>query len=166
MNAYMTHGTVDFLTTLKDKHPSIDFFFMTSGAKGLTYYEGTGKSIFVAGRTYEILLQNGAIQKEGFVVMNNIPVTDDGRPVFEDRFKQRGKEVDKMPGFQAFRLLKPDNGNTYVVFTQWKSESDFDNWKNSANFQKAHKDSGTKPPAYFADRPFVTTYHMMREDET
>ncbi|SES70056.1 Heme-degrading monooxygenase HmoA [Oceanobacillus limi] len=165
MKAYMTNGTGDFLEKLAKKHPQQTIHIMSSGAGSLAYYEGTNKELFVAGRTYEVLVEKGNIQEEGFVAMNNIPVTEEGRPVFEDRFKNRKHEVDNMEGFQAFRLLRPVSGNTYVVLTQWKSEVDYDHWKNSGSFKKSHSESPTKPPAYFADRPFLTTYYMKKEDE-
>ncbi|MEC5423680.1 antibiotic biosynthesis monooxygenase [Virgibacillus sp. C22-A2] len=165
MKAYMTNGTVDFLKKLDDQHPAVNFHLMSSNAGGLAYYEDHKKNIFSSGRAYEVLIQKGAIQTEGYVVMNNIPVTDDGRAAFEDRFKQRQNDVDMMPGFQAVRFLKPDKGNTYVVVTQWASAQDFENWKNSEEFKKSHQGQGTKPPAYFADRPFITTYHMLNREE-
>ncbi|MFD2042751.1 antibiotic biosynthesis monooxygenase family protein [Ornithinibacillus salinisoli] len=164
MKAYMTNGTGDFLAKLATKHPQMTIHIMSSGGGSLAYYEGTNKKVFAAGRTYEVLVQKGDLQEEGFVAMNNIPVTEEGRPVFEDRFKNRKHEIDNMPGFQAFRLLKPMTGNVYVVLTQWKSETDYDNWKNSDSFKKSHDESPTKPPAYFADRPFLTTYYMKKDE--
>ncbi|MFD1037680.1 antibiotic biosynthesis monooxygenase family protein [Virgibacillus byunsanensis] len=165
MNAFMTNGTLDFLQKLNDKYPTIDFFLMNSGTSTLAYYEDHKKKVFSAGRAYEVLSQSGTLQEKGYVVMNNIPVTDDGKAMFESKFKQREKEVDGMPGFQAFRLLRPKKGNTYVVLTQWRTEGDFDNWKNSKKFKETHKNQDTKPPAYFADRPFVTSYHMFDPDK-
>lgn len=165
MKAYMTNGTSEFLKKLKDKHPKITFYLMTSSTGSLAYYEGEKKKVFSAGREYEALIQTGELQEEGYVVMNNIPVTDDGRAPFEDRFKNRKNAVEDMPGFQAFRLLRPKKGNTYVVMTQWRSKSDFEYWKESDQFKQAHKDQATKPPAYFADRPFVTSYTMLVEEE-
>lgn len=162
MRAYMTNGTFDFLKKLEDKYPAIHFYFMSGTSNDLAYYEGTSQRVFAAGREYEIIIQNGKIQDIGYVVMNNIPVTDEGIPVFEDNFKKRQQAVDNREGFLAFRLLKPMKGNTYIVFTQWKSHQNYENWKNSSDFQKAH--SGTKPPAYFADRPFVNTYHMVEKE--
>lgn len=161
----MTIGTLDLLKSIDKKHPETDFYYMNSATSTMAYYEGEGKTIFASGREYEVLITKGQIKEEGFIVMNNIPVTDEGQPVFEDRFKQRQNEVDSMPGFQAFRLLRPTTGNTYVVFTQWASEQDFKAWKNSEQFTKAHKGQGTKPPAYFADRPFITSYHMIDPEE-
>lgn len=167
MNAYMTNGTLDFLRKLPEKHADINFYFMRENASTLVYYEGGKKSIFASGRSYEIILQQGELRNNGFVVMNNIPVADDGKATFEDKFKQRQQNVDAMPGFQALRLLRPKKGNTYVVMTQWASEADFENWKNSDEFKKAHKEgNNAKPPAYFLDRPFVTSYRMIDVEET
>ncbi|WP_164669558.1 antibiotic biosynthesis monooxygenase family protein [Virgibacillus doumboii] len=166
MNAFMTNGTFDFLKKLEDKHPKIDFFYMNGESSTLVYYEADNKkSVFSSGRAYASVIETGQMQKSGFVVMNNISVTEDGTETFEERFKLRQQNVDSMPGFQAFRLLRPKSGNTYVVLTQWATETDFENWKNSDQFKKAHKDGGTKPPAYFADRPFITTYRMINMDE-
>lgn len=165
MKAFMTNGTIDFLEKLEEKHSDIDLFLMTSNTGALAYYESEGKNIFQSGRAYEIVIESGRIQENGYVVMNNIPVTEDGRAPFEDRFKKRESEMDMMPGFQGFRLLRPVKGNTYVVFTQWTSVQDYENWKNSDHFKKAHKGKATKPPAYAADRPFLTEYHMLKKDD-
>jgi len=87
----MTFGTLQFLQRLANKHPSIHFYFMndTEEMSSLAYYEGTGKSVFAAGQTYDIFLESGDLQEEGFVAMNNIPITKEGQPVFEDRFMKR-----------------------------------------------------------------------------
>lgn len=165
MKAYMTNGTYRFLKDLSKKHSTIDFYFMNSASGSLAYYEGSGKSIFASGRDYDIILKSGALLEEGYVVMNNIPVTEEGMPVFENHFKERQGNVDNMPGFQALRLLRPTSGNVYVVLTQWATKQDFERWKNSDDFAKAHKDQVVKPPAYFANKPFVTSYTMITEDE-
>jgi heme oxygenase (mycobilin-producing) len=162
MKAYMTNGTIDFLMKLSNKYPAIKFHFMAGPSNDVAYYEGTKQKVFQAGRSYDVLIQSGDIQEKGYVVMNNIPVTDEGKPVFEYNFKKRKGEVDNKVGFQAFRLLKPIKGNTYVVFTQWYSANSYEQWKNSEEFQNAH--SGTKPPAYFAERPFVNTYNMIEQN--
>src|SRR5690625_2547915 len=161
MKAFMTNGTLDVLKSIAKKHPDIDFYYMNSDTSSLAYYEDKARNVFSSGRAYEVLISKGEIQQEGFIVMNNIPVTDEGQPIFEDRFKQRQNDVDSMPGCQAFRLLRPTEGNTYVVFTQWAREQDFKNWKSSDQFTKSHKGQHTKPPAYFADRPFISSYHMI-----
>lgn len=163
MEAFMTNGTLDFIKKIINEHQDIDFYLMNSGNSALAYYEDNNENVFASGRGYEVLLNNGTLKNKGFVVMNNITVTEDGQTFFEDRFKQRSSTIASSPGFQAFRLLRPQEGNTYVVLTQWATIEDFDNWKNSDAFKKQHQhDAGeTKPSAYFADRPFITSYHMV-----
>lgn len=161
--AFMTNGTYAFLKKLEQKHDHLSFYFMKNHDT-LAYYEGIGKSVFTAGRAYDILLSKGLIEKQGFVAMNHIPVTTDGRPVFEERFKQRQHAVETMPGFQAFRLLKPKKGLAYIVLTQWKREAYFNEWRESKAFEKAHNKQSVKQPAYFADRPFLKTYTMIKEE--
>lgn len=165
MKAFMTNGTLDFLQKIATKQKSLEFHLMHNASSTLAYYEAEGKSVFGAGRTYEIILTSGEIQAEGYVVMNNIPLTEEGKPVFVDRFKQRQGKIDFMPGFQAFRLLKPVKGNTYVIFSQWNAEADFELWKGSEDFMKSHHNKAVKPPAYFAARPFVASYSMVDEED-
>lgn len=160
MNAYMTIGTQDFLKKLQEKHENIHIYLMNSTSGSLAYYEGSGKSIFASGKAYDMVLESGQMEEKGYVVMNNIPVTDEGRKPLEERFRERKGTIEQTPGFQAFRFLRPQKGNTYVVLTQWGTEKDFENWKNSDQFKQAHKGQKVKPTAYFPDKPFVTTYHM------
>lgn len=165
MYAYMTKGTYDFLHKLKWKHPDISIYFMSGDTGTLAYYEGDHKNIFAAGRAFDVLEQIGEIQEEGYVVMNNIPVTEDDGEKVEEQFKQRNSELGNMTGFQAFRLLRPKKGNTYVVLTQWRSEADFKNWKNTDAFKKQHAGQAAKPPAYIMDKPFITSYHLIKEED-
>lgn len=166
MKAYMTNGTIDFLQSIDKKHPEANLHLMTNSEGGIAYYEDNDTKLFSSGRNYEVILQTGEILEEGYVVMNNIPVADDSKPVFEHRFKNSSNSVVDMPGFQAFRLLRPLQNNTYVVFTQWRSSADFDNWKDSDQFKSAHKNkTATKQPAHFSERPFLTTCTMFKEDK-
>ncbi|MCD5324982.1 MULTISPECIES: antibiotic biosynthesis monooxygenase family protein [Pontibacillus] len=164
MNVYMTLGTYDYLASLAEKNDQ-KIFIMQGENSALAYTEG--ENIFQEPRSYETVDHQGELQEEGFVVMNNIPVTDEGRPLFEDRFKNRAGAIEDSPGFQAIRILRPAEGNTYVVFTQWKDESSFEDWKNSQAFQKAHKNSGPQSkekPSFSAGPAYLTKYHMTKPD--
>ncbi|WP_255259739.1 hypothetical protein [Lentibacillus sp. CBA3610] len=44
MNAYMTNGTLDFLSKLPDKHPDIDFYFMQASSNTLFIMKETRKT--------------------------------------------------------------------------------------------------------------------------
>ncbi|MBP1968993.1 heme-degrading monooxygenase HmoA [Virgibacillus natechei] len=166
MKAFMTIGTIEFLQKLEDKHQEINLHLMNSSSGTLAYYEGISKQIFSAGSEYEVLLQTGEIKEDGYVVMNNIPVIEDGKAILEERFKNRGNMADKEPGFQAFRFLKPVQGDTYIVFTQWRSVEDFENWKDSDSFKNAHQGkAAAKPTTFMSAKPFITTYQMYEPNE-
>lgn len=168
MRAFMTNGTWDFLQKIADKHQQYRFFFMNSDSSTLAYYEtnlNSKKSVFAAGRAYEIVVKNGEIEEEGFFVMNNIPLTAEGIPVFENRYKNKHNQMDDVSGCIAFRLLRPMKGNIYVIFTQWASKDDYESWKESEQYTETNEFQAIKPPAYFSSRPFVTYYSLFYEEE-
>ncbi|RKQ31291.1 antibiotic biosynthesis monooxygenase family protein [Oceanobacillus halophilus] len=163
MKAYMTNGTLDFLQKIIETHTGITFYLMTNSSGALAYYEEKKKKIFSSGRTYEILKNEGIMIQEGYIVMQTIPVTDDDQAVFEDRIKNN--LLDKMPGLQAFRFLKPEKGNKYVILSQWKSVKDYDKWKQSHRFELAQQILSNKKPAYHGDIPFTTAYFIHQDEE-
>ncbi|MDY0396035.1 antibiotic biosynthesis monooxygenase [Virgibacillus halophilus] len=138
MKAFMTTGSYELLKKIAEKHRNLQFIYMQGTGGTLAYYEDEGNSVFSSGRDFEILLTKGEIKKEGFVAMNNIPVMEEGQPVFEEQFRQRQENIESAAGFQAFRLLKPCSGHTYIVLTQWNSAKDFEDWKASPQFKAAH----------------------------
>ena len=89
MNVYMTTGTYTFLKTIKEKHANEIIFLMQNGQTALLLHETSGKTVFASPRRYEVVDGKGTIQNKGFVVMNHIPVTEEGRPLIEYRFKNQ-----------------------------------------------------------------------------
>ncbi|UOQ43497.1 antibiotic biosynthesis monooxygenase [Halobacillus salinarum] len=168
MKVSMTSGTSNYLEKLAQEHPEAHLLFMQDQDKTLAYHEGSEASIFEEGRDYEIVDSSGELQATGYVVMNNIPVSQEGRPVFEDRFKHRAGNVENREGFQAIKILRPLKGNTYVVLTQWRNKQDFEDWKNSQSFKEAHKNSGPeqKQKPSFIDGPaYITQYNMVQFED-
>jgi len=166
MYMFMTTGTVRFLKTVTDQFPKLDFHYMKSGSATLVLYEGKKKkSIFVSGRSYEILYSNGAIDKKGFVTMEVIPVLDDTMPVFEEQTMRVLPKLEKQTGLTALRFLKQIKSNRYMIFLQWESERYYTDWKNSLHYSQTNILSLARLPAYFAERPFTNTYTMLKEDE-
>lgn len=113
--------------------------------------------------SYEILDRTGELLQAGFVVLNNIPVTEEGRELFEQRFRNRAGLIEEEPGFIAIRVLKPLDSDTYVILTMWENEESFKGWQQSQAYNKAHAKRGTnegidKRPNIFARPSFVTTY--------
>ncbi|MCM3739561.1 antibiotic biosynthesis monooxygenase [Oceanobacillus luteolus] len=165
MKAHMTKGTIDFLQKLAEKNPDQNIKLMQSNEGGLAYYEHNPKKLFQSGRTFEILEETGVILQNGYVVMNNIPVAEESQPIFEDRFKKRKQAVENMPGFQAFRLLRPEKGEIYVVLTQWATKKHFEDWKASDVFSEAHKNEAVKSSSYLFKNAYVADYMMYEEEE-
>ncbi|HEX8176244.1 MAG TPA: antibiotic biosynthesis monooxygenase [Pyrinomonadaceae bacterium] len=113
---------------------------------------------------------DGAIMMGKEIVMitvaNRIYVKDEYRERFEQRFRERAKLVDKMPGFISNQVLRPVNeGDPYVVFTVWRSREDFLNWVRSDEFVKGHSQSGTLPKDAFP-KANVLEMHEVLQDST
>ena len=81
------------------------------------------------------------------VKINAITVPKERADELVARFAARAGEVSSSPGFEAFELLRPaDDRDTFLVYTRWASEEDFQNWMNSAAFQHGHKAHGEQGP--------------------
>ncbi|AIF43130.1 hypothetical protein X953_08165 [Virgibacillus sp. SK37] len=93
---------------------------------------------------YEIIDQSGALINSGVIVLNNVPVFHEAREKFEQRFLNRPKRIETVDGFVAIRVMKPLEGDTYTILTQWDSENSFRGWQQSKAYQLAHKNRGTK----------------------
>ncbi|MGX6446823.1 antibiotic biosynthesis monooxygenase family protein [Patulibacter sp. S7RM1-6] len=73
------------------------------------------------------------------VKINAIEVDPARGPELEQRFAQRASEVEKMPGFLGFELLRPtENETRYFVYTRWETEEAFQAWVQSEAFQRGH----------------------------
>jgi heme-degrading monooxygenase HmoA len=58
---------------------------------------------------------------------------------FEQSWRQRAGQVDKMPGFLGLEVLR--DGATpgkYIVLTRWDSKEDFERWATSPEFAAGH----------------------------
>jgi len=83
-------------------------------------------------------------------VANRIYVAPKYHNEFEERFRNRARLVDGMPGFVSNQVLRPVNADDpYIVFTLWESRKDFENWVESEEFRKGHAQSGTLPKEAF-----------------
>lgn len=73
------------------------------------------------------------------IKINAITVPEGSGDELGKRFAARHDSMDGTPGFQGYELLQPTDGrNTWLVITRWESEDDFENWRNSQQFQKSH----------------------------
>ena len=88
------------------------------------------------------------------VKINAIEVSPDRASELEERFAKRAGEVEKMPGFLGFELLRPVEGETrYFVYTRWASEENFQAWLGSQEFGKGHAQATTDGKEGDAPKP-------------
>ncbi len=79
------------------------------------------------------------------VKINAIEVPEGMGAELEKRFGARLGEVEKMPGFEGFELLRPTGGESrYFVYTRWASEEDFQSWVSSSAFTRGHAEAGAR----------------------
>ena len=73
------------------------------------------------------------------VKINAIEVAAGRGPELEERFARRAAEVESMPGFLGFELLRPVAGEErYFVYTRWETEEHFRAWVESPEFTRGH----------------------------
>jgi heme-degrading monooxygenase HmoA len=102
-----------------------------------------------------------------FVVMNRIPINREYKAQFEERFTQRAREVDKMPGFVRNQVLRPANpDDPYIVLTVWQSKENFEAWVNSEAFQRGHAKSGTLPREAFSGHSKLESFEVILDTKT
>jgi heme-degrading monooxygenase HmoA len=74
------------------------------------------------------------------VRINAITVPAERADMMAQRFAARAGEVGKSEGFEEFQLLRPtDDRTTWLVYTRWRDEEAFEDWRSSQAFgQGAH----------------------------
>ena len=79
------------------------------------------------------------------VKINALTVPAEQREVLEKRFAARAGSVEGSDGFEWFELLRPVEGtDTYLVYTRWRSEEDFEKWRaGMARASHGGNDTGT-----------------------
>ncbi|WP_117170912.1 antibiotic biosynthesis monooxygenase family protein [Paraliobacillus sediminis] len=115
-------------------------------------------------KTCHVLDLEGDLKGDTYAVCNNIPVREEGKAEFEERFQNRARKVEGEVGFVAIRVCRPLDSDTYVILTLWETEADFENWKQSQAYNHAHKKRGTEKgidkqkPQIFPRPSYVETY--------
>lgn len=82
-----------------------------------------------------------------YVVMNELHVPAEMKAKMKERFGNSAENMKNIPGCLDFMFLEePEENGKQVVFTKWESKKHYEDWLESAAFQKAHqsKDSSQK----------------------
>lgn len=78
-------------------------------------------------------------ERKNFVAINYITCEDNYRDRFEELFMSRKHAIDRMPGFKEMEVLKPKDGNVYLIMSHWENEDAFKNWTGSEEFLEGHR---------------------------
>lgn len=95
------------------------------------------------------------------VVMNRMRVARGSEAAFEERFRHHADLINKEPGFIRNEILRPLQGDYYVVKTYWQSREDFERWTQSESFRQAH---ASRPPAEMFTGPNVLEIHEVVQE--
>lgn len=130
------------------------------------YVYETNETLSDSTENYKIIDENGKLSTTGVIVLNNIPISEKHKEAFEKRFLQRARAIESNDGFQCIRVLKPLEGDLYIILTQWDTKEDFENWQTSGSYAKAHKKRHTKEgldqqEGVIKSRPFHKIYKVV-----
>lgn len=101
-----------------------------------------------------------------FIAMNRFRIHHGFEEGFEQMWRERESYLTQVPGFKAFRLLKgPDDGECrlYASHTTWASQADFDAWRESEHFHKAHAQAKA-PAGTYAGHPVFEGFEVILEE--
>jgi heme-degrading monooxygenase HmoA len=90
-----------------------------------------------------------------FIAMNRFRVKKGSEQAFEQVWLSRDSQLNKVPGFVEFHLLKGpahEDFTLYASHTVWQNQSAFEAWTKSEAFRAVHKDAGQNKPLYI-DHP-------------
>jgi heme-degrading monooxygenase HmoA len=158
MNVYLTAGTLDFLEKIESKYPDERMVAMLNENGALLLHETNGQTVFKEPRRYEVLKSYGQLPNKGVVIMHNISVTDEGRPLFEHQFTLQSDTIVTSQGLTALRLLRPLSSNPYIVLTIWEQESLYLKWKNANSILDQLKAGFDGQQKIFTSAPYVSKY--------
>ncbi len=92
-----------------------------------------------------------------FIAMNRFRIALGREDVFEELWRSRDSQLDQVPGFKEFHLLKgpsDEEATLYASHTIWASKEDFEAWTQSENFRKAHANARAPQGTYLGHPNF------------
>ena len=94
---------------------------------------------------------------KNFIAMNRFKILIGRESDFENIWKSRETHLEHVGGFQKFNLLKGASNDEYTLYTShssWDSKLDFENWRRSEAFRKAHSGGGKHQGMYLGHPEF------------
>jgi heme-degrading monooxygenase HmoA len=92
-----------------------------------------------------------------FVAMNRFRIAPGAEADFEEMWRTRDSQLDKVEGFLSFKLLKGPaaaDHTLYVSHSTWRDRAAFEAWTKSPHFRRAHQNAGDSKPMYLGPPQF------------
>ena len=92
-----------------------------------------------------------------FIAMNRFKVGKGNESAFEELWLSRDSQLDRVPGFVEFHLLRGPEREDHVLYsshTLWASKEAFTAWTQSEPFRDAHRNAGSNKPLYIGHPEF------------
>ena len=92
-----------------------------------------------------------------FIAMNRFQIALGREEIFETLWRERESQLDDVPGFREFHLLRGPSDEECTLFashTVWESQKDFEAWTESENFRKAHANARAPKGTYLGHPKF------------
>ena len=92
-----------------------------------------------------------------FIAMNRFKIVKGREMDFEEIWRNRKSQLDDVPGFQEFHLVRGNSEETHTLYAShstWNSQNDFVNWTKSEAFRLAHKGAGKHGDLYIGHLVF------------
>ncbi|ELP70650.1 antibiotic biosynthesis monooxygenase [Streptomyces turgidiscabies Car8] len=105
------------------------------------------------------------MDRMSIVKINVLTVPEEQRETLEKRFASRAGAVEGSDGFEWFELLRPVEGtDSYLVYTRWRSEGDFQAWM-AGPMQSAHRpaSAGGEQPKPAASGSTLWSFEVVQQ---
>ncbi|MCG7420776.1 hypothetical protein MHJ97_10040 [Macrococcus epidermidis] len=134
MYTYMTYGSSFFLDKIKKKYSKRQILSFYNEDNAYLYEETDDKSVFSAPQSFTNVINDGKLLEKPTLLLYFI-VKEARQEVFDTKPLPLEK-LNDYEGYQAFRLLRPKRGETYVATFQFDRKSQIDDFRKSSFFRE------------------------------
>lgn len=162
MNLYITSGSPEFMETIKLKYKKEHMYLLHGTGNSVLIHETPAKTVFQVPSKYEVLEAYGEFSEKGYFVLQYIPLSEEGRPIFEYKYTNLTATAQNEPGCIALRVLKPIKSDTYIILTEWSGPNSYEIWAKSVSFDFTNIADRQQ---FFTSAPYMKTYQSILEEE-
>lgn len=98
-----------------------------------------------------------------FVAMNRFKIQPGREAEFEEVWRRRESQLDRVPGFVSFHLLRGPSSAEHTLYAShsvWQSRAAFEAWTRSEAFRAAHRGAGEHRGLYLGP-PQLETFEAV-----